>query len=990
MEDINWTTKLNNIINNEAIEKITFESNSEFILFLKLIKDKYLANRFMIEFEDSEIRTLSDIGIQNLLESINNITEEDNNYEQLFDFNTNKNNSVTISRFINRNENVGYENREGGFVRYLHNTNYDFSRYQLFSTFDASNYNNSCLYVALSNYDLPTGSLNIIKTNVLNRNITKSSLKKLAQDMGIIIALHEYKTNNTSTNTTCYGTVGVVCHISLYDSHYFTHDENLENIFKGGVYINGKKITTSLGLFRVLYTSDGLLTPINNYELNSIGYNTDRITDLQFNINCMELKNDKYQENMFKDNIIIKDVYFADFECFEDSEGKHVAYQLGFIQKDEPEENFHCYNYVNEKTDLSSMMFDYICSKQKSSITNNSGIILVIFHNAKYDSCFLNFNKMYNLNLTTQDKNFYNLSFDYYYKNTKYYFHIRDSYKHLSYSLSEFPKLFNMKEEFKQKEIIPYKFYNLENIKKCYCSIQDAVDCLKRYKFQCTNKDIDQFLLNINKWSLKYGKNYDIIEYSLMYNKLDVLILREAFTKWHQQVHDITGLNIYKILTSAGLAQKYFESKNTYKYVKKINQMPRKFIQQSVYGGRCMSNQNKKYIVEDKIQDFDGVSLYPSAVYRLKELGGILKGYPKIINEEQLNMQFLNSVDGYFIDIEIISLKRRDFPLIPCREDNLLIYDADKIIGKTITVSKIQAEDLIGFCDCKFDIKRGYYFNEGRDSTMCDVIYELFQKRLEYKERKNPLQEVIKLIMNSVYGKTIQKSVDSAVYIVKNDKVGDISNEYDWFVNKHYNRIKSINRISNSNKFIIHKFEDINDNYTMPHVGSEILAMSKRIMSEVMCLAEDNDIKIYYQDTDSMHIRDNDIPKLSKLFLNTYGRVLIGEGLGQFHSDFKSNILKGPLHSKKFIVLGKKSYFDLLSDEYNNTDHHSRMKGIPETSIKKYLDVNKDINMTQMYLNLYNGEKIIFDLTCDNQVPKFNINSFVIISRPSFNRIVAF
>jgi hypothetical protein len=38
--------------------------------------------------------------------------------------------------------------------------------------------------------------------------------------------------------------------------------------------------------------------------------------------------------------------------------------------------------------------------------------------------------------------------------------------------------------------------------------------------------------------------------------------------------------------------------------------------------------------------------------------------------------------------------------------------------------------------------------------------------------------------------------------------------------------------------------------------------MSKRIMNEVICLAEDNEIEIFYQDTDSMHIQKADIPRL--------------------------------------------------------------------------------------------------------------------------------
>lgn len=41
-----------------------------------------------------------------------------------------------------------------------------------------------------------------------------------------------------------------------------------------------------------------------------------------------------------------------------------------------------------------------------------------------------------------------------------------------------------------------------------------------------------------------------------------------------------------------------------------------------------------------------------------------------------------------------------------------------------------------------------------------------------------------------------------------------------------------------------------------------ILDMSKRIMNEVICLAEDLKIKLFYQDTDSIHI---EIDKLDLL-----------------------------------------------------------------------------------------------------------------------------
>jgi hypothetical protein len=56
--------------------------------------------------------------------------------------------------------------------------------------------------------------------------------------------------------------------------------------------------------------------------------------------------------------------------------------------------------------------------------------------------------------------------------------------------------------------------------------------------------------------------------------------------------------------------------------------------------------------------------------------------------------------------------------------------------------------------------------------------------------------------------------------------------------------------------------------------------MSKRIMNEVMCLAEDLGIQIYYQDTDSMHIKVDDIARLAEHYVAKYGRELIGKNLG--------------------------------------------------------------------------------------------------------------
>ena len=52
-------------------------------------------------------------------------------------------------------------------------------------------------------------------------------------------------------------------------------------------------------------------------------------------------------------------------------------------------------------------------------------------------------------------------------------------------------------------------------------------------------------------------------------------------------------------------------------------------------------------------------------------------------------------------------------------------------------------------------------------------------------------------------------------------------------------------------EFIVKKLKTINNHYSCPQVGVEVLSMAKRIMNEVTCSAEDNSIEMFYQDTDN-------------------------------------------------------------------------------------------------------------------------------------------
>lgn len=1019
------TRHLQDVINNGIPFNIVIQNRRMYLTLLDVVRTNFLGQRLNIEFPNGSFRALNELAIDNLVDALTAVEDEEDTYYYGLVATNFYGETFTIRRFERQPRARRQVRREGGFVKYLHNLDMDLSKYQIFTEFDPKNYKNNCLYDALKNYeDLTEVQLNIIKTNVKNRNIAKCDLADIAVDMGITIKLHEYKSNSTSTNQTYKNKGHKEYNIALYEDHYFTYEAV-------NIKIGKKSIKTSLALFKYLFDNkDDVLTEIEVYDLNKIGYDTTEITTLEYDHNQILKINDVYHNseiNCSKNNL--GGIYFADFECFinqyqkplTDEEKrkkkkpitirKHYPYQLGFESLDK--EDFTCYNYA-EGVRMSCLMLDSICrkNKDKSSDVDRNNLFLIYCHNAKYDTCFFDFDKMYELNFTIKDGVFYEMKFTYYFQHKPYKFAVRDSLKHLPFALSKFPSKFDMPDKFKQKEIIPYSFYTLENIKKRFCYIEDAVADLRKYKFGCNNSDIEQFTNNIDKWGLRDGELFDIIAYSQKYNELDVKILKQGLKTWRQQVLDFTdnNLDIYHILTSASLAQKYFEIHGAYKNIFKINQTPRKFIQHSVYGGRCMSRLNKKYLLGSKpvlvngkvtninnyktrVQDFDAVSLYPSAIRKLKELGGILKGLPKVIPDDKLNMDFLNKCDGYFVEIQLESMKQRQFPLVPIREDGVLVYDTEKLINKVTVVGKIQLEDLIKYGDCKFKILKGYYYNDGRDDKICEIILSLFEKRLEYKKQGNALQEVIKLIMNSAYGKTIMKAADSKLSCKRDklykNKKGNMINDFENYVDYNYDKIKQYTPIADSANYLVETYINVNDHYSMPHVGSEILAMSKRIMNEVMCLAEDNSIDIYYQDTDSMHILEKDVETLAKLFKDKYGRELIGKNMGQFHCDFDSEKIKGNIFAIYSIILGKKSYMDVLANDNGDIDYHIRMKGIPNDSIIKYCD-NNQISIVDLYEKLYNGEKINFDLTCDQQKPKFEIKHFTTSTKLDFAREIKF
>jgi len=174
-----------------------------------------------------------------------------------------------------------------------------------------------------------------------------------------------------------------------------------------------------------------------------------------------------------------------------------------------------------------------------------------------------------------------------------------------------------------------------------------------------------------------------------------------------------------------------------------------------------------------------------------------------------------------------------------------------------------------------------------------------------------------------------------------------------------------------------------------------------------MGIANENDIEVLYQDTDSMHIPKKHIKSLETIFKAKFGRSLRGENLGEFHNDLESKFdgdIMFNCVSEECIILGKKAYLDVLVIDFeceknkkiikNNQldmeelktkkEYHIRLKGVGSFAFKRNF---KDVEGA--YKDLYNNKTLEFDLTKGSV--KFQISNMNnIIQKDNFKRNVSF
>ena len=522
----------------------------------------------------------------------------------------------------------------------------------------------------------------------------------------------------------------------------------------------------------------------------------------------------------------------------------------------------------------------------------------------------------------------------------------------------------------------------------------------------------------------------------ISYVESDVKILSQGLSKFARDMKEALGLNLFNYLSISSIAFDYikknaFVGENIYEYTGEL----RDFIRQAAYGGRCMTRGNCAYrLIGRFIDDIDACSLYPSAMSIMKIPKGAPKKFESLTYENRSSGIFDENdkryiedniknerINGAILRIRILDIGRTlRFPLI-CAKDKNGVTQYENYVGNEMIIDDVYFMDMLKWQQIKYELLEMIYWDEGYSTKINECIKNVYNKRAEAKRNGETIEQVYKLIMNSSYGKCIERPHDSKISVVE-------GRNYINHLSKHYTNMSSVEQvmtfkdqcekekimeelerleqtvinpesdhhviqlqqqlqqIEDRSQYLFHEYVQY-DNFFVPvMVGVRVLSMSKYLMNQVMVPAEIHNVVIYYQDTDSMHVEAGQIQQLEEAWKREndvkHAPSLLGNGLCQFHSDFDKVNGKESV-SIGSIFLAKKMYVDCLSarDEIADVDAETvmmtRMKGVPKVSLltKKLPSGKSGENLIlEIYNGLFEGQSYNFNLVTDRTRIQFTKN----------------
>ena len=193
----------------------------------------------------------------------------------------------------------------------------------------------------------------------------------------------------------------------------------------------------------------------------------------------------------------------------------------------------------------------------------------------------------------------------------------------------------------------------------------------------------------------------------------------------------------------------------------------------------------------------------------------------------------------------------------------------------SLWVDGITLKALIEFNDIEGFVIGGFVFNGRRDYSIRDHVRQLYALK-----QKDP---AYKLVLNRIYGNSIRKNRGTK-HVITNDPESLMLKKWHLFISS-----KPV-----KGGYDVELMKQYTNHFNLCHFGVQVLSMAKMMYYALVNSCIDNGIHVFYGDTDSIVIREADLPKLIQLHPN-----LIGNDLGQMKIEF---------NAEESIFLAKKRY----------------------------------------------------------------------------------
>ena len=445
------------------------------------------------------------------------------------------------------------------------------------------------------------------------------------------------------------------------------------------------------------------------------------------------------------------------------------------------------------------------------------------------------------------------------------------------------------------------QFYEFKHLKELAAQTQyDKIDVE-----DISQIDVDKYLKDVNYHQLIN----DRVEY-------DCLIAKELADQFTLQIEQIVGINKYR--SKASIARRY-----VLENLKHSLKMPNKQIIQSALNAYHAGHiEACKLGVFENIYNYDLNSAYPHNIANLYTTDGRFKH----------NQEYEPDTAYSFYLIEIDYYDDNLTPVwVNSHQKN---YHPNGKLDIWVTQPELEFFMNKGF---DYKIKKAYHIMKSKDheQPFKELVNELYEKRLEAKKDHDPIQLTYKIILNSIYGVTINT-------ISKNEISEVETNDF---------------RINKNGEIVFYKETFKATNMYNPLFGAYITAQTR--------------IKLFtdfYKRLDKLISVNTD-----GVYLTSKNNVKVSKKLGDYSLD-KIN---------KIMVLGSGRYFSFNKDgEVNNKE--SKFRSIPKSPSEIY---NMMLNNHTDHLSISRDKPIKLKESVKIKAYRDRLNEFRNVTKNVFFKI---